>query len=96
MDKYQYKYDVLVYKWNGNINIIDEIKEYIKDFQNLNIGLTNNDDGVIFISDTDGSSTSISYIYFGDYIVLDLNKKDGKMMVKCNLDMIKTQYKKII
>jgi hypothetical protein len=93
MEKYQYKYDVIIYEWTGDKNIISEITKLIENYPNVKIGLTDRDD-VIFITQTDGTFTSTSYLYFGDYLVLDFNNSEN-ILDKYNSDMINEKFKKL-
>jgi peroxiredoxin len=71
MEKYRKKQEILVYKWTGDISIIDEINTMLKttEYDGLKVELSNKD--ILCISYESYPFTTKDFASIGEYIVFD-------------------------
>ena len=93
MKKYRRKEEVLVWQWDGDKSIVDELNEVIKlhrGYGTLEVGLTDNGN-ILFLSHTRGNGTGSQFIRFGEYIIYDPINEDMPLSAT-NDDLISKNY----
>ena len=71
MEKYRKKQEILVYKWTGDISIIDEVNTMLQntEYNGLKLELSNKD--ILCISFESYPFTVKDFVSIGEYIVFD-------------------------